>query len=155
MRPNAAYQEGKDTAAPMAGRPIPPTDYDAMPRATYTRPEVASVGLTEEQAREKGRVLKVGRFRFGANPKALIHGEAEGLVKIVTDEASGEILGAHLVGPHVTELIAEPTVAKLLESTALEIALAVHPHPTLSEALNEAAADVDGLAIHAPHRRLS
>jgi dihydrolipoamide dehydrogenase len=126
-----------------------------MPRATYTRPEVASVGLTEEQAREKGREVKVGRFRFGANPRAMILGEAEGLVKIVTDGATGEILGAHLVGPHVTELIAEPTVAKLLESTALEIALAVHPHPTLSEALNEAAADVDGLAIHAPHRRTS
>ncbi|HEY3108841.1 MAG TPA: dihydrolipoyl dehydrogenase [Chloroflexota bacterium] len=155
MLAHVAYQEGKVAAATMAGRPVPPIDYDAMPRATYTRPEVASVGLTEEQARERGPALKVGRFRFGANPKALIHGEAEGLVKILTDEASGEILGAHLVGPHVTELIAEPTVAKLLESTALEIALAVHPHPTLSEALNEAAADVDGLAIHAPHRRPS
>jgi dihydrolipoamide dehydrogenase len=155
MLAHVAYQEGKVAAATMAGRPVAPIDYDAMPRATYTRPEVASVGLTEEQAREKGRDVKVGRFRFGANPKAMIQGEAEGLVKIVTDGATGEILGAHMVGPHVTELIAEPIVAKLLESTALEIALAVHPHPTLSEALNEAAADVDGLAIHVPHRRPS
>jgi dihydrolipoamide dehydrogenase len=155
MLAHAAYQEGKVAAATMAGKPVPAIDYDAMPRATYTRPEVASVGLTEEQAREKGRAVKVGRFRFGANPKAMIQGESEGLVKLVTDEASGEILGAHMVGPHVTELIAEPTVAKLLESTGLEIALAVHAHPTLSEALNEAAADLEGLAIHGAHRRSS
>ena len=81
----------------------------------------------------------------------MIHGETDGLVKFVIDAQSGEILGAHMVGPHVTELIAEPTVAKLLESTNLEVGLAVHPHPTLSEAIEEAAAEVDGSAIHA-HR---
>ena len=153
MLAHVAYQEGKVAAATMAGKPVPPIDYDAMPRATYTRPEVASLGLTEEQAKERGRAVKVGRFRFGANAKAGIRGEADGLVKLVTDESTGEILGAHLVGPYVTELIHEPTVAKLLESTNVELALTVHAHPTLSEALNEAAEDVRGLAIHASHRR--
>jgi dihydrolipoamide dehydrogenase len=152
MLAHVAFEEGKIAAATIAGKPTHSIDYDAMPRATYTRPEVASLGWTEEQAREKGREVKVGRFRFGANPKAMIHGETDGLVKLIHDAASGELLGAHMVGPHVTELIAEPTVAKLLESTNVEIALTVHAHPTLSEVIEEAAADVDGTAVHAHGR---
>lgn len=153
MLAHVAFAEGKVAAAAIAGTPVAAIDYDAMPRATYTRPEAASVGLTEEQAREAGRELKVGRFRFGASAKAMIQGEAEGLVKLVSDAATGELLGVHMVGPHVTELIAEPTVAKLLESSHFELGLAVHAHPTLAEALMEAAEDVEGMAIHGGRRR--
>jgi dihydrolipoamide dehydrogenase len=148
MLAHVAYAEGKVAAATIAGKATAPIDYDSMPRATYTRPEVASVGLTEEQATKAGRTVKVGKFTFRANARALIEGEPDGLVKIVSDAATGEVLGAHMAGPHVTELIAEPVVAKLLESTPFEIGAAVHAHPTLSEAIGEAAADIDGLAIH-------
>ena len=152
MLAHAAFAEGEIAAATIAGEQVAPIDYDMMPRATYTRPEVASIGWTEEQAQAKGRSTKIGRVSFRSNPKSMIHGEAEGVAKLVVDAETGEILGGHLVGPHVTEFIGELTMAKLLEATPHEIATAVHAHPTIYEALSEAAGDVDGMAIHVPKK---
>ena len=129
-------------------KPIHEGDYIYMPRATYCRPQVASIGMTEAQAREGGREVKVGKFPFSANGKALGLGEREGFVKIIADARYGEILGAHLVGPDVTELLPELELARTWELTTDEIAHSVHAHPTLSEALMEAAHAVNGEAIH-------
>jgi dihydrolipoamide dehydrogenase len=123
-------------------------DYDAMPRCTFCQPQVASFGLTEAQAAERGYKVKVGKFFFLANGKALGLGERDGFAKIVADETSGEILGAHLVGPEVTELLPELVLARTWELTPEEIARSVHAHPTLSEALSEAAHGVFGRPIH-------
>jgi dihydrolipoamide dehydrogenase len=123
-------------------------DYEMMPRATYCRPQIASFGLTETQARERGHDVKVGRFPFQANGKALGLGEGAGWIKLITDEKYGEILGAHLIGPEVTELLPELTIAQMMELTAAEIARNVHAHPTLSEVLMEAAHVAEGQAIH-------
>ena len=123
-------------------------NYDMMPRATYCHPQVASFGLTEAQAKEKGYTIKVGRFPFQANGKALGMGDYAGFVKIITDEKYGEILGAHLIGPEVTELLPELTLAQMLELTPHEIARNVHAHPTLSETLMEAAHGASGTPIH-------
>jgi dihydrolipoamide dehydrogenase len=123
-------------------------DYAMMPRATYCQPQVASFGLTEAQAREGGYNVKVGRFPFQANGKALGLGDYTGWVKLVVDEQYGEILGAHLVGPEVTELLPELTLAYMMELTPREIARNVHAHPTLSEVLMEAAHGAEGAAIH-------
>ena len=123
-------------------------DYEMMPRATYSYPQVASFGLTEAQARERGYNIKVGRFPFQANGKALGLGDYAGFVKIVMDEKYGEILGAHMIGPEVTELLPELTLAHMMELTPHEIARNVHAHPTLSEAIMEAAHGADGSPIH-------
>jgi dihydrolipoamide dehydrogenase len=123
-------------------------DYESMPRCTYCQPQVASFGLTEAQATERGYEVKVGSFPFRANGKALGLGDYEGHVKIVADAASGEILGGHLVGPEVTELLPELVLARNWELTPEEIARTVHAHPTLSEVLMEAAHGVFGKAIH-------
>ncbi len=123
-------------------------DYEMMPRATYCHPQIASFGITEKQAKERGYSPKVGRFPFQANGKALGLGESGGCVKIISDEKSGEILGAHMFGPEVTELLPELTLAQMMELTPLEIARNVHAHPTLSEVIMEAAHSVDGHAIH-------
>ncbi len=123
-------------------------DYEMMPRATYCHPQVASFGITEEQAKERGFEVKIGRFPFQANGKALGLGESAGWVKIVSDAKYGEILGAHMIGPEVTELLPELTIAQMMELTAAEIARNVHAHPTLSEVLMEAAHSVEGHAIH-------
>jgi len=123
-------------------------DYEMMPRATYSQPQVASFGLTEAQARERGYEVKVGRFPFQANGKALGLGDYAGWVKLITDAKHGEILGAHLVGPEVTELLPELTLAQMMELTPTEIARNVHAHPTLSEVLMEAAHAAEGHAIH-------
>jgi dihydrolipoamide dehydrogenase len=123
-------------------------DYAMMPRATYCHPQVASFGYTEAEAREKGYNIKVGRFPFQANGKALGLGDYAGFVKIVMDEKYGEILGAHMVGPEVTELLPELTLAQMMELTPHEIARNVHAHPTLSETLMEAAHGADGTPIH-------
>ncbi len=128
-------------------KPIHEGDYIFMPRATYCRPQVASIGMTEAQAREGGREIKVGKFPFSANGKALGLGEREGFVKIIADARYGEILGAHLVGPDVTELLPELELARTWELTTDEIARSVHAHPTLSEAIMEAAHAVNGEAI--------
>lgn len=123
-------------------------DYEMMPRATYCHPQVASFGITEEQAKERGYEVNVGRFPFQANGKALGLNESAGWVKIVSDAKYGEILGAHMIGPEVTELLPELTIAQMMELTAAEIARNVHAHPTLSEVLMEAAHGVEGHAIH-------
>jgi dihydrolipoamide dehydrogenase len=123
-------------------------DYEMMPRATYCSPQVASFGLTEAQAKERGLEVKVGRFPFLANGKALGLGDSAGWVKLVVDQKFGEILGATMVGPEVTELLPELTLAHMMELTPAEIARNVHAHPTLSETLMEAAHVAEGTAIH-------
>jgi dihydrolipoamide dehydrogenase len=132
----------------IAGAETVVLNYEMMPRATYCQPQVASFGLTETQARERGYNIKVGRFPFQANGKALGLGDYAGWVKIVMDEKYGEILGAHLIGPEVTELLPELTLAQLMELTPHEIARNVHAHPTLSEVLMEAAHGAEGTPIH-------
>ena len=132
----------------IAGVASHPVNYDAVPRPTFSIPQVATVGLTERQAQEAGYDVKVGRFSFQPNSKAVIDGTREGFVKVVTEAKIGEILGIHMIGPHVTELLAEGIAAKYLEATVTELAAAVHSHPTLSEALKEAALDAMGRAIN-------
>jgi dihydrolipoamide dehydrogenase len=132
----------------IAGHETVKLDYEMMPRATYCSPQVASFGLTEAQARERGYPVKVGRFPFQANGKALGLGDYAGWVKLVVDEKYGELLGATLVGPEVTELLPELTLARMMELTPAEIARNVHAHPTLSEVLMEAAHAAEGSAIH-------
>jgi dihydrolipoamide dehydrogenase len=132
----------------IAGAETITLDYEMMPRATYCQPQIASFGLTEAQAKERGHEIKVGRFPFQANGKALGMGESTGWVKIITDARYHEILGAHLIGPEVTELLPELTIAQMMELTPAEIARNVHAHPTLSEALMEAAHAAEGEAIH-------
>lgn len=121
-----------------------------VPRCVYTFPEVAAVGLTEKEARERGQEIRVGKFPFAANGKAAILGERTGFVKIVSEAKFGEILGVHLFGPHATDLIGEAVLAMRLEATAMDISKTIHPHPTLTEALMEAALDVEGIALHIP-----
>jgi dihydrolipoamide dehydrogenase len=132
----------------IAGQTPARLDPMLMPRCTYSIPQVASVGLTEQQAKALGRDVAIGRFQFMANAKAAILNEREGLVKIVADRELGEILGVHLAGPQVTELLPEAVLGKSLEATVLEIGQAVHAHPTLSEAVHEAALAALGRAIH-------
>jgi dihydrolipoamide dehydrogenase len=132
----------------IAGHETVTLNYDMMPRATYCHPQVASFGYTEAEAKEKGFNIKVGRFPFQANGKALGLGEYAGFVKIVMDEKYGEILGAHMIGPEVTELLPELTLAQMMELTPHEIARNVHAHPTLSETLMEAAHGAEGTPIH-------
>jgi dihydrolipoamide dehydrogenase len=132
----------------IAGHETITLDYEMMPRATYCQPQIASFGLTEAQAKERGYATKIGRFPFQANGKALGLGDYVGWVKLVVDEKYGEILGAHMIGPEVTELLPELTLAHMLELTPEEIARNVHAHPTLSEALMEAAHGAMGSPIH-------
>jgi len=123
-------------------------NYRAVPRFICSMPELAAVGLTEEQARKKGYRIKVGKYPFMANGKSIILGEREGMVKIVCDAETEEILGLHILGPQATDLILEGTLAINQESTIKEIIDTIHPHPTLGEALREAALDAQGRAIH-------
>jgi dihydrolipoamide dehydrogenase len=139
---------GLVAAETIAGHDTVELDYKMMPRCTYSVPQVASFGYTEIQAKDAGYEVKVGRFPFQANGKALGMGERDGFIKIVADAKYGEILGAHMVGPDVTELLPELTLAHNAELTAEEIARNVHAHPTLSEALMEAAHGVEGEPIH-------
>jgi dihydrolipoamide dehydrogenase len=132
----------------IAGAETVTLDYEMMPRATYCQPQIASFGLTEAQAKERGYTVKIGRFPFQANGKALGLGDYGGFVKIVVDEKYGEILGAHMIGPEVTELLPELTLARMMELTPHEIARNVHAHPTLSEVLMEAAHGASGSPIH-------
>ena len=127
-------------------------DYRVVPRCIYTMPEVAAVGLTESQAREKGLNLKIGNFPFTANPRALILGQPDGFVKILSDAKSGEIFGVHIFGHQATELIPEAALAIKMEATVSEISSTIHAHPTLSEAIKETALDADGMAIHMPRK---
>jgi dihydrolipoamide dehydrogenase len=132
----------------IAGAETVTLDYEMMPRATYCQPQIASFGITEAQAKERGYAVKVGRFPFQANGKALGMGDYAGFVKLVMDEKYGEILGAHMIGPEVTELLPELTLAHMMELTPHEIARNVHAHPTISEAIMEAAHGASGVAIH-------
>ncbi len=145
---HVANHEGLIAAEHMAGKEPTFLDPNLVPRVTFCRPEIASFGLTEDQARERGQEVRIGRFPFRAVGKALIEGEPEGFVKIVSDERSGLVLGVHAIGPRVTDLISEGVFAGLVEGTAQEIAMAVHAHPTLAEVFGEAAMDVDELAIN-------
>jgi dihydrolipoamide dehydrogenase len=146
---HAASMEGITAVGKIAGKPVPPMNYRHVPDCVYCEPQVASVGLSETKAREMGYAVKVGRFSFKANSKATVLGAEEGFVKLVCDEKHGEILGAHLIGPGVTELIAEIVLAMRLEVTAEDILYTVHAHPTLSEALFDAANSVYSLTINA------
>jgi len=148
MLAHVASAMGIICAENIAGVETVTMDYEMMPRGIYSHPQVASFGLTEQQAQERGYEVKVGRFPFMANGKALGIGERDGWVKLVTDARYGEILGGHMVGPEVTELLPELTLAQMMELTPAEIARNVHAHPSLSEVLMEAAHDVEGHAIH-------
>lgn len=149
MLAHKATHEGFIAVETILGRNPHPLDQNRVPRNTYCRPQVASLGMSETEAVEKGHRVKVGRFPLSANSMATILGEREGFAKIVADEDSMEILGVHLLGPRVTEMISGPALARLLEATPEEIAMNVHPHPTVSEVLGEAAEDlVVGQAIH-------
>jgi dihydrolipoamide dehydrogenase len=145
---HVASAQGVVAAETIAGTETVALDYEGLPRCTYCQPQVASFGLTESQAVERGYEVKTGKFPFRANGKALGLGDYDGFVKIVADVVSGEILGGHLVGPEVTELLPELVLARNWELTPEEIARTVHAHPTLSEVLMEAAHGVFGEAIH-------
>ena len=132
----------------IAGLNPPQIDYSLMPRAIYCKPQVASFGLTESQARDQGIKIKIGKFPFTASGKAIALGETDGRVKLVVDEEIGEIIGAHMIGAEVTELLGELSITKMLEGTATELGWLVHPHPTISEMIKEAALDTVGEAIH-------
>jgi dihydrolipoamide dehydrogenase len=144
---HVASAQGIIAAENIAGAETITLDYVMMPRATFCHPQVASFGLTEAQAREKGNEVKIGRFPFQANGKALGLGEGVGFIKLITDARYGEILGAHLIGPEVSELLPELTLAQMMELTPNEIARNVHTHPTLSEVIMEAAHDAEGHPI--------
>lgn len=148
MLAHAGEAEGLVAAAHAAGKSAEPINYRQVPNCIYCEPEVASVGLTEAQAREADYKVRIGKFPFSANSKAAILGAREGFVKIVSEERFGEILGVHMVGPRVTEMIAEAVVAMRLEATAEDLAHAIHPHPTLSETLLEAAHAAHDWPIH-------
>ena len=148
MLAHVGSAQGIICAENIAGVETYTLDYEMMPRATYCQPQVASFGLTEAQAKERGHEIKVGRFPFQANGKALGLGESAGWVKLITDAKYGELLGAHMIGPEVTELLPELTIAQMMELTTAEIARNVHAHPTLSEALMEAAHGAEGHSIN-------
>lgn len=145
---HVASAEGITCVEKIAGMHVEPMDYNNIPGCTYCWPEVASVGYTEEAAKAAGYELKIGKFPFTASGKAKAAGAANGFVKVIFDAKYGEFLGAHLIGANVTELIAEVVVARKLESTGHEILKAVHPHPTMSEAIMEATAAAYGEVIH-------
>ncbi len=136
---HVAHAEGVYAAEQIGGLEPPALDYPGMPRATYCNPQVASIGLTESEAREQGYPVKVGKFPFLANGKALAVGHREGFAKIVADSSTGELLGAHLIGHEVTELLGELSMARLLDGTDVEIGRLVNVHPSMSEAVKEAA----------------
>ena len=145
---HVASHEGIVAVEHMAGKKPETLNYDNIPACIYANPEAASVGLTEKQAKEKGYDIKVGKFPFKAIGKALVYGESEGFVKIIMNKDNEDLLGVHMVGPHVTDMISEAGLAKVLDATPWEIAHSVHPHPTLSEVMGEAALAIEGLQIH-------
>jgi len=145
---HVASHEAITCVEKIAGMDVEPIDYGNIPSCTYTVPEVASVGMTEAQAKAEGHEVKIGKFPFSASGKASAGGNKEGFVKVIFDAKYGEFLGAHMMGVGVTEMIAEVVVARKLETTGHEIIKAVHPHPTMSEALMEAAAHAYGEVVH-------
>jgi dihydrolipoamide dehydrogenase len=149
MLAHKGQREGVVVAELLAGQHPHLVNYGNIPNATYCHPEVASIGLTEQQCKERKLDYKVGRFPFSASGRARTSGETDGFVKIIRDTKYGEILGAHIVGAHATELIHELAVARENEFTVEEVDLAIHAHPTLAEAVAEAALDSMGRMIHA------
>jgi dihydrolipoamide dehydrogenase len=145
---HVASAEGITCVEKIAGKNPEPVNYGNIPGCTYTSPEIASVGYTEKAAKEAGYEIKVGKFPFTASGKASAGGNKDGFVKLIFDSKYGELLGAHLIGDNVTEIIAELVLARKLETTGHEIIKAVHPHPTMSEAVMEAAAAAYGEVIH-------
>jgi dihydrolipoamide dehydrogenase len=148
MLAHVAEAMGVIAAENIAGAPSAELDFDMMPRATYCQPQIASFGYTEKQARDKGYEINVAKFPFQANGKAHGLGDTTGFVKLISDKKYGEMLGAHMIGPDVTELLPELTLARLAELTPEEIARNVHAHPTLSEAIKEAAHGLEGHMIN-------
>ncbi|MGE7601307.1 dihydrolipoyl dehydrogenase [Peribacillus sp. NPDC097675] len=145
---HVASHEGLAAVEHIAGKQPKKIDYSLISKCIYSSPEAASVGMTEEQAKKDGYELKIGKFPFRAVGKALVFGETDGFVKIISDKKTNDILGVHMIGPHVTDMISEAGLAKVLDATPWEVANTIHPHPSLSEAIGEAALAVDGLAIH-------
>ena len=145
---HVAMREGAIAVEHIAGLQTDPLENHLVPKCVYSHPEVASIGLTEKEAKEKGFELKVGKFPFKGIGKALVHGETDGFVKVIVNAKTNDLLGVHMIGPHVTDLISEANLASVLDATPWEISYTVHPHPTLSEIFGEAALAVDGLAIH-------
>ncbi len=145
---HVASAEGIICVEKISGIEVEPLDYKNIPGCTYTTPEIASCGLTEAAAKEAGYNIKIGKFPFTASGKASASGAKDGFVKLIFDATYGELLGAHMIGANVTEMIAEIIVARKLETTAHEIIKSVHPHPTMSEAIMEAAAEAYGEVIH-------
>jgi len=145
---HVASAEGITCVEKIKGLEVQPINYNNIPGCTYCSPEIASVGYTEKAAKEAGYEIKVGKFPFSASGKASAAGTKDGFVKVIFDAKYGEFLGAHLIGSNVTEMIAEVVVARKLETTGHEIIKSVHPHPTMSEAIMEAAADAYGEVIH-------
>ena len=146
---HAASMEGIIAVGKMAGKDVPPLDRNRIPNATYCEPQIGSVGLTEQQARDAGLKVKTGKFPFLANSKASILGQHEGFIKVVAEEQYGEVLGVHIIGPLATEVIAEGVAALQLEATIDDMLFTVHAHPTVWEAMGDAFASVRGLAINA------
>lgn len=145
---HVASAEGITCVEKIAGVHTEPIDYNNIPGCTYCQPEVASVGMTEKQAKEKGYTLKVGKFPFSASGKASASGAKDGFIKLIFDAKYGELLGAHMIGANVTEMIAEIVAIRKLETTGHELIKTIHPHPTMSEAIMEAAAAAYGEVIH-------
>lgn len=146
---HVASHEGLVAVDHMLGNKPEPIQVDTIPSCIYSFPEMASVGLTEEQAKDKGHNVKVGTFPFQAIGKAIVQGETAGFVKLIADKNNDDLLGVHIIGPHATELISEAAIAKVLDAASWEVAHTIHPHPTLSESLGEAALAANGKAIHA------
>jgi dihydrolipoamide dehydrogenase len=144
---HVAGHEGIAAVEHICGLNPHPMEPHLVPKCTYTRPEIANVGWTEKQAVEKGHKVKVGKFSFKAVGKALVYGESDGFVKVIADADTNDILGVHMIGPHVTDYISEAALAQVLNATPWEVGQTIHPHPTLSEALGEAMLAVDGNAI--------
>ncbi len=153
MLAHVAMEQGVVAADHIAGRKPATLDYVQMPRATFCQPQVGSIGYTEQQAKAAGFTVKSGRFPMTALGKAIAVGETEGFVKVVADEATGQVLGIHMIGHDVNDLLGEATMVALLEATTTELGFAVHAHPTLAEAIKEAALAVDGESIHLARRR--
>lgn len=147
MLAHLASRQGEVAAEAIMGHPAR-MDYRVVPSCIFTSPEAASVGLSEAEARNRGHRVKVGMFPLNSNGKALIEGDADGFVKVVADEKYGEVLGVHIVGPHASDLILEPTLGITLENTVTEFVAAIHPHPTLGEAVAEAMLAVENRALH-------
>ncbi|HNO66196.1 MAG TPA: FAD-dependent oxidoreductase, partial [Tepidiformaceae bacterium] len=153
MLAHVAMQQGVIAAEHIAGQATTTLDYTQMPRATFCQPNVGSIGYTEQGAKNAGFSVKTGRFPLTALGKSVAIGHTEGFVKVVADEPTGQVLGIHMVGHDINDLLGEATMVALLEATTIEVGFAVHTHPTLAEAIKEAALAVDGEAIHIARRR--